>query len=129
MELVFDEAVRCAYVNQRIEDAEGRGCDLEVFYAEHPVARRMDRLIRKGFRFEWGRFRIEGVKGVEPIVGEYCFWAKDLVAQILSPREFADIRYSLHQPYMVPTTFWAYDIQRTLQDKMIGLLLEKLSQG
>lgn len=60
MELVFDDAVRCSYVNRQIEDAQGRRYEVEAFYAEHPVARKLDRIIRKGFRFECGRFRIEG---------------------------------------------------------------------
>lgn len=127
MEFVFDDGVRCRCVNLWIEDMEGRGCAVEAFYAEHPVARKLDRVIRKGFRFECGRFRIEGTKITEPIVGEYCFWSKDIVAQILSPHALADVTFSLHQPYMLPTTYWEYDVRKTLQTGLAKLLSEKMA--
>lgn len=126
MELVFDDAVRCSYVNRQIEDAQGRRYEVEAFYAEHPVARKLDRIIRKGFRFECGRFRIEGVKTAEPVVGEYCFWAKDIVAHILSPHELAGIRFSRHLLYMLPATYWAYDLRQTLQRGILELIPEAL---
>lgn len=127
MDIRFFDLLRCSCVNQRIEDAQGRGCDVEAFYAEHPVARKLDRIIRKGFRFECGRFRIEGMKQTEPIVGEYCFWSKDIVAQILSPRELADVTFSRHQLYMLPTSYWEYDVQQTLQTELAKLLSEKIA--
>lgn len=124
MEFVFDDAVRSRCVNQRIEGEQGLGCGVEAFYAEHPVARKMDGIIRKGFRFECGRFRIEGLKTAEPVLGEYCFWSKDIVAQIFSPHELADVKFALHQPYALPSSYWEYDVHQTLRTGISKLLSE-----
>lgn len=124
MDIRFFDLLRCVCVNRRIEDSEGRGCGVEEFYAAHPVARKMDGIIRKGFRFECGRFRIEGLKTAEPVLGEYCFWSKDIVAQIFSPHELADIKFALHQPYALPSSYWEYDVHQTLRTGISKLLSE-----
>lgn len=129
MESDLEDIVRCSCMNRRIADAQDRGGDAEALYAEYPVARRLDRIIRKGLRVECGRFRIEGLRPEEPAVGEYCFWAKDLVAHLLSPRELAGVGFTLHKPHALPATYWQDDLCRTLRKGILKALPESFRRG